>query len=178
MLFLTPKTNENEAAETGPAIQLNAMKFPSKSPLTDIYKVISHRMSFWSLAFSLFVLLNKWTFPQRLFPEGFRHTFGFKNSPNWNGIPKWNKDVKAIYERKFTYKMWRPKGVKQSLELAARLDKNKETSKAVPGRIKGGRGEESQQQRGRGGQGSLLILYKTGEERSEWVREAAMGRKL
>ncbi|XP_061458181.1 intermembrane lipid transfer protein VPS13D isoform X3 [Rhineura floridana] len=38
MLFLTPKTGENEAAETGPAVQLNAMKFPSKSPLTDIYK--------------------------------------------------------------------------------------------------------------------------------------------
>uniref|UniRef100_A0A8D0BUC4 Vacuolar protein sorting 13 homolog D n=1 Tax=Salvator merianae TaxID=96440 RepID=A0A8D0BUC4_SALMN len=38
MLFLTPKTVENEASETGPAVQLNAMKFPSKSPLTDIYK--------------------------------------------------------------------------------------------------------------------------------------------
>ncbi|XP_077168382.1 intermembrane lipid transfer protein VPS13D isoform X2 [Paroedura picta] len=38
MLFLTPQTNENEAVETGPAVQLNAMKFPSKSPLTDIYK--------------------------------------------------------------------------------------------------------------------------------------------
>ncbi|XP_067328891.1 intermembrane lipid transfer protein VPS13D isoform X8 [Anolis sagrei] len=38
MLFLTPKTGESEAAETGPAVQLNAMKFPSKSPLTDIYK--------------------------------------------------------------------------------------------------------------------------------------------
>ncbi|XP_077787399.1 intermembrane lipid transfer protein VPS13D isoform X3 [Podarcis muralis] len=38
MLFLTPKTGENEATETGPALQLNAMKFPSKSPLTDIYK--------------------------------------------------------------------------------------------------------------------------------------------
>ncbi|XP_072833810.2 intermembrane lipid transfer protein VPS13D [Pogona vitticeps] len=38
MLFLTPKTAETETAETGPAVQLNAMKFPSKSPLTDIYK--------------------------------------------------------------------------------------------------------------------------------------------
>ncbi|XP_042334804.1 vacuolar protein sorting-associated protein 13D isoform X2 [Sceloporus undulatus] len=38
MLFLTPKMGENEAVETGPAVQLNAMKFPSKSPLTDIYK--------------------------------------------------------------------------------------------------------------------------------------------
>ncbi|XP_066494000.1 intermembrane lipid transfer protein VPS13D [Tiliqua scincoides] len=38
MLFLTPRTSENEAAETGPAVQLNTMKFPSKSPLTDIYK--------------------------------------------------------------------------------------------------------------------------------------------
>ncbi|XP_053136918.1 intermembrane lipid transfer protein VPS13D isoform X2 [Hemicordylus capensis] len=38
MLFLTPRTSENEAAETGPAVQLNAMKFPSKRPLTDIYK--------------------------------------------------------------------------------------------------------------------------------------------
>ncbi|XP_054856929.1 intermembrane lipid transfer protein VPS13D isoform X2 [Eublepharis macularius] len=38
MLFLTPQTSENEAAETGPALQLNAMKFPSKRPLTDIYK--------------------------------------------------------------------------------------------------------------------------------------------
>ncbi|XP_070615164.1 intermembrane lipid transfer protein VPS13D isoform X2 [Erythrolamprus reginae] len=38
MLFLTPLLGENEAAETGPAVQLNAMKFPSKSPLSDIYK--------------------------------------------------------------------------------------------------------------------------------------------
>ncbi|XP_063001305.1 intermembrane lipid transfer protein VPS13D isoform X3 [Elgaria multicarinata webbii] len=38
MLFVTPKMDENEFAETGPALQLNAMKFPSKSPLTDIYK--------------------------------------------------------------------------------------------------------------------------------------------
>ncbi|XP_058017026.1 intermembrane lipid transfer protein VPS13D [Ahaetulla prasina] len=38
VLFLTPKLGENEAAETGPAVQLNAMKFPSKSPLSDIYK--------------------------------------------------------------------------------------------------------------------------------------------
>uniref|UniRef100_A0A803TAF3 UBA domain-containing protein n=1 Tax=Anolis carolinensis TaxID=28377 RepID=A0A803TAF3_ANOCA len=38
MLFLTPKSGESEAAETGPAVQLNAMKFPSKRPLTDIYK--------------------------------------------------------------------------------------------------------------------------------------------
>ncbi|XP_063173560.1 intermembrane lipid transfer protein VPS13D isoform X1 [Candoia aspera] len=38
VLFLTPKMGENEIAETGPAMQLNAMKFPSKSPLSDIYK--------------------------------------------------------------------------------------------------------------------------------------------
>ncbi|XP_025027200.1 vacuolar protein sorting-associated protein 13D isoform X1 [Python bivittatus] len=38
MLFLTPKMSENETAETGPAVQLNAMKFPGKSPLSDIYK--------------------------------------------------------------------------------------------------------------------------------------------
>ncbi|XP_043387413.1 vacuolar protein sorting-associated protein 13D isoform X3 [Chelonia mydas] len=38
MLFLTPQISENEAIETGPAVQLNAMKFPSKNALTDIYK--------------------------------------------------------------------------------------------------------------------------------------------
>ncbi|KAL7978620.1 hypothetical protein Chor_005602, partial [Crotalus horridus] len=38
MLFLTPKMGENEVADTGPAVQLNAMKFPSKTPLSDIYK--------------------------------------------------------------------------------------------------------------------------------------------
>lgn len=39
MLFLTPKMSENEPVETGPAVQVNAMKFPSKNALTDIYKV-------------------------------------------------------------------------------------------------------------------------------------------
>lgn len=39
MLFLTPKISENEPVETGPAVQVNAMKFPSKNALTDIYKV-------------------------------------------------------------------------------------------------------------------------------------------
>ncbi|KAK9392132.1 vacuolar protein sorting-associated protein 13D [Crotalus adamanteus] len=38
VLFLTPKMGENEVADTGPAVQLNAMKFPSKTPLSDIYK--------------------------------------------------------------------------------------------------------------------------------------------
>ncbi|KAJ7401442.1 hypothetical protein BTVI_95875 [Pitangus sulphuratus] len=38
MLFLTPKMSENEPLETGPAVQVNAMKFPSKNALTDIYK--------------------------------------------------------------------------------------------------------------------------------------------
>ncbi|NWY00497.1 VP13D protein, partial [Nothoprocta ornata] len=38
MLFLTPKMSENEPIETGPAVQVNAMKFPSKNALTDIYK--------------------------------------------------------------------------------------------------------------------------------------------
>ncbi|XP_064381693.1 intermembrane lipid transfer protein VPS13D isoform X1 [Dromaius novaehollandiae] len=38
MLFLTPKMSENETIETGPAVQVNAMKFPSKNALTDIYK--------------------------------------------------------------------------------------------------------------------------------------------
>ncbi|NXO05389.1 VP13D protein, partial [Rhinopomastus cyanomelas] len=38
MLFLTPQMSENEPVETGPAVQVNAMKFPSKNALTDIYK--------------------------------------------------------------------------------------------------------------------------------------------
>ncbi|XP_071432103.1 intermembrane lipid transfer protein VPS13D isoform X4 [Pithys albifrons albifrons] len=38
MLFLTPRASENEPLETGPAVQVNAMKFPSKNALTDIYK--------------------------------------------------------------------------------------------------------------------------------------------
>lgn len=42
ILFLTPKTSENEPVETGPAVQLNAMKLPSKNALTDIYKVSLH----------------------------------------------------------------------------------------------------------------------------------------
>lgn len=39
MLYVTPLSNENEAVETGPAVQVNAVKFPSKSALTNIYKV-------------------------------------------------------------------------------------------------------------------------------------------
>uniref|UniRef100_A0A8C2SX67 Vacuolar protein sorting 13 homolog D n=1 Tax=Coturnix japonica TaxID=93934 RepID=A0A8C2SX67_COTJA len=39
MLFLTPRMNENEpVVETAPAVEVNAMKFPSKNALTDIYK--------------------------------------------------------------------------------------------------------------------------------------------
>ncbi|XP_042687544.1 vacuolar protein sorting-associated protein 13D isoform X3 [Centrocercus urophasianus] len=38
MLFLTPRMSENEPMETAPAVQVNAMKFPSKNALTDIYK--------------------------------------------------------------------------------------------------------------------------------------------
>lgn len=39
MLYVTPLSNENEVVETGPAVQVNAVKFPSKSALTNIYKV-------------------------------------------------------------------------------------------------------------------------------------------
>jgi hypothetical protein len=39
MLYVTPLSNENEVTETGPAVQVNAVKFPSKSALTNIYKV-------------------------------------------------------------------------------------------------------------------------------------------
>uniref|UniRef100_A0A8C5KJ01 Vacuolar protein sorting 13D n=1 Tax=Jaculus jaculus TaxID=51337 RepID=A0A8C5KJ01_JACJA len=39
MLYVTPLSNENEVLETGPAVQVNAVKFPSKSALTNIYKV-------------------------------------------------------------------------------------------------------------------------------------------
>lgn len=42
MLFLTPRMSENEPVEAGPAVQINAMKFPSKNTMTDIYKVNSH----------------------------------------------------------------------------------------------------------------------------------------
>ncbi|XP_065594227.1 intermembrane lipid transfer protein VPS13D isoform X2 [Cyrtonyx montezumae] len=38
MLFLTPRMSEDEPVETAPAVQVNAMKFPSKNALTDIYK--------------------------------------------------------------------------------------------------------------------------------------------
>ncbi|XP_006885807.1 PREDICTED: vacuolar protein sorting-associated protein 13D [Elephantulus edwardii] len=38
MLYVTPLSNENEVIETGPAVQVNAVKFPSKSTLTNIYK--------------------------------------------------------------------------------------------------------------------------------------------
>ncbi|NXQ50981.1 VP13D protein, partial [Catharus fuscescens] len=38
VLFLTPKISENEPLDLGPAVQVNAMKFPSKNALTDIYK--------------------------------------------------------------------------------------------------------------------------------------------
>uniref|UniRef100_A0A8D0SBU7 UBA domain-containing protein n=2 Tax=Sus scrofa TaxID=9823 RepID=A0A8D0SBU7_PIG len=38
MLYVTPLSNENEVIETGPAVQVNAVKFPSKSALTNIYK--------------------------------------------------------------------------------------------------------------------------------------------
>lgn len=38
LLYVTPVSNESEAVETGPAVQVNAVKFPSKSALTNIYK--------------------------------------------------------------------------------------------------------------------------------------------
>ncbi|XP_043916363.1 vacuolar protein sorting-associated protein 13D [Protopterus annectens] len=38
MLSLTPHTDENEVVEEGPALQLTAMKIPSRSPLTDLFK--------------------------------------------------------------------------------------------------------------------------------------------
>ncbi|XP_020137266.2 intermembrane lipid transfer protein VPS13D isoform X1 [Microcebus murinus] len=38
MLYVTPLSNENEVIDTGPAVQVNAVKFPSKSVLTNIYK--------------------------------------------------------------------------------------------------------------------------------------------
>uniref|UniRef100_A0A8C3LRJ9 Vacuolar protein sorting 13 homolog D n=1 Tax=Chrysolophus pictus TaxID=9089 RepID=A0A8C3LRJ9_CHRPC len=38
MLFLTPRMSENEPMETAPAVQVNAMKCPSKNALIDIYK--------------------------------------------------------------------------------------------------------------------------------------------
>ncbi|XP_059722821.1 intermembrane lipid transfer protein VPS13D isoform X2 [Haemorhous mexicanus] len=38
MLFLTPRRIENGPLDPAPAVQVNAMKFPSKNALTDIYK--------------------------------------------------------------------------------------------------------------------------------------------
>ncbi|CAN2388149.1 Vacuolar protein sorting 13 homolog D (S. cerevisiae) [Pristimantis euphronides] len=38
MLFVTPKSIETEEMESGPSIQVNAMKVPSKNALTDLYK--------------------------------------------------------------------------------------------------------------------------------------------
>ncbi|XP_058531396.1 intermembrane lipid transfer protein VPS13D isoform X2 [Ochotona princeps] len=38
MLYVTPLSNENEVIESGPAVQVNAVKFPSRSTLTNIYK--------------------------------------------------------------------------------------------------------------------------------------------
>nr|KAF6509025.1 vacuolar protein sorting 13-like protein D [Rousettus aegyptiacus] len=38
MLYVTPLSNENEAIEMGPAVQVNAVELPSKSALTNIYK--------------------------------------------------------------------------------------------------------------------------------------------
>ncbi|XP_075461165.1 intermembrane lipid transfer protein VPS13D isoform X3 [Ascaphus truei] len=38
MLYVTPKSSENEEVEHGSAIQVNAMKVPSKNALTDLYK--------------------------------------------------------------------------------------------------------------------------------------------
>ncbi|XP_041275721.1 vacuolar protein sorting-associated protein 13D isoform X1 [Onychostruthus taczanowskii] len=38
MLFLTPRRSENGPLDSAPAVQVNAMKFPSKNALTDIYK--------------------------------------------------------------------------------------------------------------------------------------------
>ncbi|XP_066231199.1 intermembrane lipid transfer protein VPS13D isoform X2 [Saccopteryx leptura] len=38
LLYVTPLSSENEVIETGPAVQVNAVKFPSKSALTNIYK--------------------------------------------------------------------------------------------------------------------------------------------
>lgn len=39
MLYVTPLSSENEVIETGPAVQVNAVRFPSQSAPTNIYKV-------------------------------------------------------------------------------------------------------------------------------------------
>ncbi|XP_068395015.1 intermembrane lipid transfer protein VPS13D isoform X6 [Eschrichtius robustus] len=46
MLFVTPLSNENEVIETGPAVQVNTVKFPSKSALTNIYKALKSTLGF------------------------------------------------------------------------------------------------------------------------------------
>lgn len=38
MLYVTPLSTDNEVVETGPAVQVSAVKLPSKSALTNIYK--------------------------------------------------------------------------------------------------------------------------------------------
>ncbi|KAG8505608.1 Vacuolar protein sorting-associated protein 13D [Galemys pyrenaicus] len=38
MLYVTPLSHDSEVVETGPAVQVNAVKLPSKSTLTNIYK--------------------------------------------------------------------------------------------------------------------------------------------
>ncbi|XP_040182653.1 vacuolar protein sorting-associated protein 13D [Rana temporaria] len=38
MLYTTPRTMDSEEMDSGPAIQVNAMKVPSKNALTDLYK--------------------------------------------------------------------------------------------------------------------------------------------
>lgn len=61
MLFLTPKRIENGPLDPAPAVQVNAMKFPSKNALTDIYKV-NHNVVFvlhrYYFALMTFPVLN------------------------------------------------------------------------------------------------------------------------
>lgn len=52
MLYVTPLSNENEVVETGPAVQVNAVKLPSKSALTNIYKVGGRGSAQWKLDLS------------------------------------------------------------------------------------------------------------------------------
>ncbi|XP_069096842.1 intermembrane lipid transfer protein VPS13D isoform X1 [Pleurodeles waltl] len=38
LLYVSPRSTEDEPAEAGPALQINTVKFPSKNALTDLYK--------------------------------------------------------------------------------------------------------------------------------------------
>ncbi|KAM4703144.1 intermembrane lipid transfer protein VPS13D [Rhinophrynus dorsalis] len=88
MLFVTPKGIESEEEDQGPAIQVNAMKVPSKNALTDLYKHLMITAQKFTVQIEEKLLLKLLSY------------FGFDQSET--EVEKWNENIseKATEEDK------------------------------------------------------------------------------